>query len=108
VSAGGRAAAAGDWLEETQDGVCLRLRVQPKSSKCRLAGVHDGALKLRVTAPPVDGKANAAVVKFIAKILSVPKSAVAIVSGAQGRVKRVRVSGVGLSEARAAIAGHLT
>jgi uncharacterized protein (TIGR00251 family) len=65
--------------------------VQPKASRNACVGLHDGRLKIRITAPPVDGKANAAVKKFLAKTLGISKSQVIIVSGASGRRKRIRL-----------------
>lgn len=71
----------------TRDGLLLSVRVQPKSSGNRLLGLHDGALKLALTAPPVDNRANRAASEFLAKLLGVPKSAVILKSGAQSRAK---------------------
>lgn len=71
----------------------LTLLVQPRSSRNELAGLHNNALKLRLTAPPVEGKANKAVISFLAKRLHLPKSAITIQSGLQSREKQVLVSG---------------
>lgn len=57
----------------------IPVRIQPKSSRDEIAGIHDGRLKIKLTAPPVDGKANERLVSFIAKTLGVPKSGVEIV-----------------------------
>ena len=73
--------------------VILSLYIQPKSSRDRIAGLHDGAIKINITAPPVDGKANSRVIAFLARLLKVPKSAVTIISGHQGRKKKVSISG---------------
>lgn len=82
-------------------GVELALQVQPRASRTEIVGPHGGALKLRLAAPPVDGEANDELIRFLAKALGVPKSAVEIVSGATGRRKRVRVMGL---DAHAALA----
>ena len=74
------------------DGLRIRLRVQPRSSRNRIAGVHGQALKVCVTAPPVDGAANTAVIALLAEVLGVPKGTIAIVTGVAGRDKQVRVS----------------
>ena len=68
---------------------CARfaVRVQPRSSRAGVDGEHDGALRVRVNAAPVDGAANAAVVEVLAKALGVPKRAVTIVGGATSRSK---------------------
>lgn len=82
------------WLRETEDGVEITLYVQPGAKKTEIVGEFDGALKLRVLAPPVEGKANAAMLAFFAKRCGVSKSAVSLVSGELSRHKRVRVEGV--------------
>lgn len=83
------------WLSRATDGsVVLTLHIQPGARKTELAGLHGEALKIRLAAPPVDGKANAALVAFLAKACGVSKSAVELVSGETSRSKRVRVSGV--------------
>jgi uncharacterized protein (TIGR00251 family) len=70
------------------------VRVVPRAKRTAIAGERDGRLLVRVAAPPVDGKANAAVVKLLAKTLGVPRSSVTIVSGELSRDKVVRVEGV--------------
>ena len=69
------------------------VRVVPRASKTAAAGEHDGALKVRVAAPPVEGAANAELKRFLAKRLGVPARAVEIVSGHASKTKVVRVSG---------------
>ena len=82
------------YLQPLPDGsLLLRLLVQPRSSRNELAGLHNGALKLRLTTPPVEGRANKAVVAFLARHLHLPKKAVTITSGLQSREKQVRVVG---------------
>ena len=71
----------------------LPLRVHPKASRQRLNGSHDGALKIAVTAPPEKGKANAAIVKFLAKRLGLPKSQVRIVAGEKSQNKTAAITG---------------
>lgn len=89
----------------TREGtVDFDVRVAPRASRAAILGVHDGALKIALTAPPVDGEANAALVAFLAKALGVPKSAVVIVRGERGRSKTLRVAGVDAA-AVAALAG---
>ena len=88
-------------LRDTADGLTLRVRVQPRSSKDALAGEREGALVVRLKAPPVDGAANEALARFLGKALDVAPSAVRIVSGASGRNKLVAVSGVSVATARA-------
>jgi uncharacterized protein len=78
----------------TQGGVLIDVRVIPRAGRSGLAGARDGALVVRVNAPPVDGAANAALIEVLAKVLGVPKRAVMVVSGDRSRRKRVRVEGV--------------
>ncbi|MDF1577110.1 MAG: DUF167 family protein [Desulfurivibrionaceae bacterium] len=82
----------------------LDLYVQPKSSRTKVAGLHDGAIKLMITAPPVDGKANTQVTTFIAKILGLAKSAVTLQSGHQSRRKRIALTGIEPDEVRRILA----
>ncbi|OFW02368.1 MAG: hypothetical protein A3I61_12890 [Acidobacteria bacterium RIFCSPLOWO2_02_FULL_68_18] len=79
---------------EVPGGVVLAVRVIPRAGRSGLAGTRDGALLVRLTAPPVEGAANTALVEVLAKALGVPKRAVSIVSGDRGRSKRVKVEGV--------------
>ena len=72
----------------------LRVRVQPRSAADALAGVREGALVVRLTAPPVEGRANAALARFLGRALRVPPSAIEVVRGASGRDKQVRIAGV--------------
>lgn len=89
------------YLSTSKDGtVLLRLHVQPKASKNRIVGLHDGCLKISVAAPPVEGKANKAVIKFLADILGVPVRDVNVKSGAQSRKKLVVVKALDASEIR--------
>jgi len=90
-----------DWLRTRKDGsVLLRLYVQPRASRNELAGLHDGALKLRLTTPPVDGKANRAVLVFLAKLLGLPKSSLSLVSGQKNRSKQICVHGLSENQVR--------
>ncbi|MCC4115422.1 DUF167 family protein [Aromatoleum toluclasticum] len=83
-----------DWLREAADGgLVLTLHVQPGAKKTEFVGLHGEAMKIRLAAPPVDGKANAALCAFLAAFCNVPKSAVALISGETSRAKRVRVDG---------------
>ena len=83
--------------------VSLSVHVQPKASRTRIAGLHGEALKLCITSPPVDGKANAAVIQFFAKLFKIPKAAVTIASGEASRDKRIILAGVSLARAEAVL-----
>ena len=88
--------------------LALRVYVQPRASRNRVAGMHGSALKICVTAPPVENKANEAVIHFIADLFSVPKSAVSIKSGRQGRNKNVILTNLALGEAREVLSTALS
>ncbi|HSG81812.1 MAG TPA: DUF167 domain-containing protein [Gemmatimonadota bacterium] len=75
-------------------GVRFAVRVQPRASRTEIVGKHGDALKVRIAAPPVEGAANSELIAFLAKRLGIPKSAVQIVGGTQGRDKLVEVEGV--------------
>jgi len=72
----------------------IRVYVAPRSSSNKVVGTHNGEVKVALTAPPVEGAANKALVEFLAKALAVPKGSVALVSGESSRHKVVRVSGI--------------
>ncbi len=74
--------------------VSFPVRVQPRASKDEVAGVHGGALKIRLQAPAVENRANEALVEFLAQLLKRPKSAVRILAGERSRTKRVEILGV--------------
>jgi uncharacterized protein (TIGR00251 family) len=94
MSGGGPAAAA-------PGGVRLTLRVQPRASRTEPAGVHGNAFKIRIAAPPVDGAANEALVRFLAERFGVPRSDVLLHAGAGGRLKVVEVRGRTVADAYA-------
>lgn len=79
------------YLAETANGsVLLQVYVQPKGSRTKIVGVHDGRLKIAVAAPPVDGKANKELLSFLASLLKVGKKELLLKSGQQSRRKTVR------------------
>ena len=91
------------WLQETKDGVVLTVKAVPRAAKSEIAGADDEWLRVRVKAPPVDGKANEALVKFFAEFFSLPKGAVAIISGDTARLKRIKISGLAADKAKEAL-----
>ncbi|MGB2633970.1 MAG: DUF167 domain-containing protein [Candidatus Acidiferrum sp.] len=74
--------------------VTFSVRVQPRASRDEIAGVIDGAMKIRLCAPAVENRANEALIQFLAAVLKTSKSAVRIRSGEQSRTKRVEIIGV--------------
>jgi uncharacterized protein len=81
-------------IRESQRSVSFYVRVAPRASQDAIEGEHAGALKIRLTAPPVDDRANQSLRRLLAQGLKVPLSAVRIVSGEKSRIKRVVISGV--------------
>lgn len=93
-----------DWYRLAGDGaISLTLHIQPGAKKTEFAGLHGDALKIRLAAPPVDGKANEALIRFIADTLGLAKSAVNLKSGQTSRRKVVEVQGASV----ASVAGLL-
>ncbi len=82
------------FVHETKDGTVLSVHIQPNASRTECVGLHGEALKIRVAAPPVDGSANEEVIRFLARTLTIPVSAVSIESGLSGRRKRILLKGV--------------
>jgi uncharacterized protein len=78
---------------DTKDGAILTVHLQPRASTTECVGIYGDAIKIRVAAPPVDGAANDALIRFLANRLSIPYTSVRIHSGAGGRHKRVLVKG---------------
>jgi uncharacterized protein len=91
-------------IAESRDGVAFSVKVHPHARKNAITGELDGALKVSLTSPPVDGKANEACIEFFAKLLKVPRSSVTIASGQSSRRKVIRVSGLSAEELRKRIA----
>ena len=87
------------WLRATAEGVTLTLHIQPGAKKSEIAGLHGDALKIRLAAPPVDGKANAALIAFVAERLGLSKSLVELKSGQTSRRKVLLLIGVGVDAA---------
>ena len=89
-------------LQVTADGsLLLRLHVQPRAAHNQVAGLQGEALKLRLTSPPVDGKANKAVLATLARLLELPKSCLSLRSGLQSRTKTVRIENADEAQLRA-------
>lgn len=83
----------------------IPVRVRPRASRDAFGGVREGTLVVRLSAPPVEGEANAALVRFLARALGVPPAAVSLLRGARGRQKLVRVSGLDLATVRERLQG---
>jgi uncharacterized protein (TIGR00251 family) len=90
-------------VRDTAQGAQFALRVQPRASRNAIAGVIGDAVKLAITAPPVDGKANQAVIEFLSDLFRVAKSSIVIVSGETGRNKLIAVRGLSAEQVRKAL-----
>ena len=87
-------------IARIEGGVRVRVRVQPRASRTAVQATPEGRIRASLTAPPVEGEANAALCEAMARALGVPKSSVTIASGLRGREKSVHVIGVSVREAR--------
>lgn len=95
---------APDWLEQSATGVRIAVRVAPKAGANAIDGASSGRLKIRVTAAPEDGKANAAVCRIVAKRLGIGKTGVSVFRGQSHRDKVLEVSGMSTGEVADALA----
>lgn len=87
-----------EWIRETAKGVLLPVRAVPRAAKNEIQGVHGDALKVRLQAPPVEGKANQALIRFLSDALDIPRSQLSIASGETGRNKAVLITGLSKTE----------
>jgi uncharacterized protein (TIGR00251 family) len=94
---------AAGFAKDVVDGCTLSVRVHPGARKNSVTGVHADALKIALTAPPVDGKANEALIAFIAEALHLPRARVSLVAGATSRAKTVRITGKSAAEVAAVL-----
>jgi uncharacterized protein (TIGR00251 family) len=88
---------------ERSEGVEIRIHIQPRASKTGIVGLYGQALKIRIAAPPVDGRAHAELCRFLARQLGVPQQFVQVISGFSSRQKRVFIKGRTLSEIEAGL-----
>jgi len=80
-------------IKETEEGVVFHIRVLPRASRCEIAGIQGDALKIKITAPPVDGKANDECIKFLSDRLGIKKSRISIIAGHASKNKKIAISG---------------
>ena len=88
-----------DWLRPHGSGVTLTLHIQPGAKNTEIAGIHGDALKIRLHAPPVDGKANAALIEFLAQLLGIARNQISLKSGQSSRRKVLAVADMPLETA---------
>ncbi|MCD6429957.1 MAG: YggU family protein [Deltaproteobacteria bacterium] len=89
------------WFRETSEGVTFRVHVQPRAARNRLQGMHDDALKISLTAPPVEGAANRLCRDFLAGLLELPRARVEVVGGHKSRRKTIYVENLNGLELKA-------
>ncbi|MBZ5505738.1 MAG: DUF167 domain-containing protein [Acidobacteriia bacterium] len=94
-------------IQESAKGITFAIKVHPRARKNAITGVIGDALKLALTAPPVEGKANQAVIEFFADLFAIPRSSVTIASGETSRNKVVRIAGVSKAQAEQRLSGNL-
>ena len=90
-------------VRQTGEAASFRIHLQPKASREEIAGEVDGILRLRVTSPPVDGRANEACLRLLAKALDLPVSRFRIAAGQHARVKTIRITGASVDLIRTAL-----
>jgi uncharacterized protein (TIGR00251 family) len=90
-------------LRDTAYGCVLPVRVHPGAKRNAITGEHDGAVKISITTPPTDGKANDALIAFLAGHLRVPRASVTLLTGATSRSKTLRIEGKSAAEVQAAL-----
>ena len=94
------------YIDQVKSGdVLLRIHVQPKSSRNKIVGLHGDALKISITAPPTDGKANSELIVFLAKKLGIPKADISLKSGRQSRNKSLLLSGITVGQIKEKLTG---
>lgn len=87
------------WIRQADEGIIIAVHAVPRAAKDAVQGIHGDALKIRLNAPPVDGKANAALIAFLSEKLNIPKSNIALKSGVNQRRKIVLIAGISTQEA---------
>lgn len=92
-----------DFVRDVPDGCTVSVRVHPGAKKNAVIGLHGGSLKIALTAPPVEGRANEALIAFAAEQLKLPRARVALIAGQSGRSKVLRVTGRSAAEVQAAL-----
>jgi len=91
------------FVRDIADGCVLSARIHPGARKNAVTGVHAEALKISLTTPPVDGRANEALIAFLAEALKLPKARIVLVTGATSRTKSLRITGRSAAEVQAAL-----
>ncbi len=96
------------WVSDHPQGAVLRLRVVPRAPRDGIDGPHGDALKVRLTAPPVEGEANAALIRLLSRLLEAPRASVHLLAGSTGRQKLLQVAGRSAADVRSRLVPHFT
>ena len=91
------------YLREAPDGCTLAVRVQPGAKKNAVTGIHAGAVKISLTTPPIEGRANEALIAFLADLLSLPRARISLLSGTTSRTKTMHITSKRPAEVEAAL-----
>jgi uncharacterized protein (TIGR00251 family) len=94
-------------IRETTEGLLVRLRVVPRAKRCEVSGAHNGALKVKVTAPPVDDAANRTIIDFFSSLLHIPKSRLTVLKGLKSKDKVMQIKDLSINDFRAKMAANL-
>lgn len=86
------------WIMDSKSGVIIQVHATPRASQNQIQGLHGEAIKIRLQAPPVDGKANETLIHFIAGTLGIPQRQITLLSGQTSRRKRLNIQGISLSQ----------
>lgn len=86
------------WIRSDGDSTFVECRIHPNASKDSIEGIREDRLSVRLSAPPIEGKANKALIKFLSKNLHIAKSRIAISQGDKSRIKVLRLEGIGIDE----------
>jgi uncharacterized protein (TIGR00251 family) len=95
--------AANDFVRDAPDGCTITVRVQPGAKRDAVIGLHGEAVKIALNAPPIEGRANEALIEFVAEKLNLHRTRVALIAGTTSRSKVLRVTGKSAAEVRAAL-----
>ena len=91
------------YTKDPPDGCTLQVRIHPSARKNAITGTHDAALKISLTTPPIEGRANEALIAFLADQLRIPKSRITLLTGTTSRNKTLRITGKSAAEVQAAL-----
>jgi hypothetical protein len=80
-------------IKKIHNGIKFQIKLIPNSSRCEILGISEGILKIKIDAPPIEGRANEKIIKFLSEILRIPKSKISIISGEKSKTKLIFVEG---------------